>query len=197
MEFRLTYAGKLLSHRDGKPLPERSLHVHAIRKTFQQQLKVLWAEHPTLAAYKAYYGAKGQDPAKIFRQDGFNWLPLATHANGLICKVELLMLRDGRPGKALSDIDNKLKTIFDALKMAKGPQELGQGTTPGQQVPSADENPFRVLLEDDSLITHVAVTTDTLLEPVPQIAREVAARLVISVSLRPYKTSQDNLDFVS
>src|SRR5882672_5427056 len=30
---------------------------------------------------------------------------------------------------ALHDVDNRLKTIFDALRMAKGPNELGGGTT--------------------------------------------------------------------
>ena len=197
MEFRLTYAGELLSHRDDKRLAERSLHVHAIRKVFHQQLKSLWSKHPTLAAYVSYFGAQGKDPMKIFRHAGFNWLPLATQANGLICKIELLMLREGRPGRALSDIDNKLKTVFDALKKARDPQELGLGSSQGQQIPAPDEDPLHVVLEGDSLITHIAVTTDTLLEPVPNIPIDTAARLVISVSLRPYKTSQDNLDFVS
>jgi hypothetical protein len=40
------------------------------------------------------------------------------------------------------DVDNRLKTIFDALHMAKGPKELGGGTTQGTQRPTSDEDPF-------------------------------------------------------
>jgi hypothetical protein len=57
--------------------------------------------------------------------------------------------------------------VFDALRKARGPSELGASTSKGQQTPEDDENPFYVLLEDDLLITHVSVTTDLLLQPVP------------------------------
>jgi hypothetical protein len=43
---------------------------------------------------------------------------------------------------ALHDVDNRLKTIFDALRMAKGLNELGGGTTQGMQRPTSDEDPF-------------------------------------------------------
>ena len=42
----------------------------------------------------------------------------------------------------LHDVDNRLKTIFDALRMAKGPNELGDGTTQGMQRPTSDEDPI-------------------------------------------------------
>jgi hypothetical protein len=47
---------------------------------------------------------------------------------------------------ALHDVDNRLKTIFDALRMAKGPNELGGGTTQGMQRPTSDEDPFFVVM---------------------------------------------------
>jgi hypothetical protein len=37
------------------------------------------------------------------------------------------MLREGQPGRVLYDIDNRLKTLFDALRIAKGPNELSIG----------------------------------------------------------------------
>jgi hypothetical protein len=39
MHFRLVYDGALLAHRHGERLPERSLHVHDIRRKFHAQLK--------------------------------------------------------------------------------------------------------------------------------------------------------------
>ena len=135
------------------------------------------------------YVGGGPPLNELFDSDGFKWLPIATKENGLICRVEILMLRSGQPGQVLYDIDNRLKTVFDALRMAKGPDELG-GATPGR-----DEEPFYVLLQDDSLITHVAVTTDALLEPVPHVPQDEAVRLVLSVMIRPYKVHLENLGF--
>ena len=60
----------------------------------------------------------------------------------------------GRPGHAVQDVDNRLKTIFDALRMAKGADELGRNTA-SPQVPDKSEDPFFVVLQDDKLITHV------------------------------------------
>src|SRR5882672_11307208 len=51
---------------------------------------------------------------------------------------------------ALHDVDNRLKTIFDALRMAKGPNELGGGTTQGMQRPTSDEDPFFVVMNDEA-----------------------------------------------
>jgi hypothetical protein len=71
-------------------------------------------------------------------------------------------LRRDHPGNLVSyggDIDNRLKTLFDALRMPNTCDELA-GVPP-----EADEDPFYVLLEDDALITKVSVTTDRLLLP--------------------------------
>jgi hypothetical protein len=195
MEFRLTYAGKLLAARNDKRVSERSLHVHALRRHVHSQLKELWRVHPVLVKdAEAYMGlAPGFEPR--FQSEGFTWLPIVTKHNGLICKLEILLLRQGNPGNVLHDIDNKLKTLFDALRIANGPQELGAGTSQGKQTPQADEDPFCVLLEDDNLITHVAVTRDRLLEPVPGVLIDEAVRLVLDVTVRPYDVHMENLEF--
>jgi len=54
------------------------------------------------------------------------------------------------------DLDNRLKTLFDSLKVPDTASGLG-----GQ--PEQDEEPFFVLLQDDRLITEFKVSTDTLL----------------------------------
>ena len=123
------------------------------------------------------------------------WKPIVTEDNGLICALDILMLRKGPPGEVRADIDNRLKTLFDALRMAQNPQELGEGTDKGKQEPGPEEIPFYVLLKDDHLITHVAVTSDMLLEPVKGVEPESSVRLVINVTVRPYRVTWDNLDF--
>ena len=58
------------------------------------------------------------------------------------------------------DLDNRLKTLLDALRAPKVLAEV-----PEHAQPSADESPFLCLLEDDALIDGLSVTTDRLLRP--------------------------------
>ena len=80
------------------------------------------------------------------------------------------------------DIDNRLKTLFDALRVPTKATELPTGS-PG----SDDDIPMYCLLEDDGLIARVAVETDLLLQPTSaQYASDPNdARLIISVKLKP------------
>ena len=195
MEFRLTYAGRLLAARNDKRVLERSLHVHSLRKHFHAQLKELWAVHPVLVKESEAHVGLVAGAEQRFNSEGFTWLPIITKHNGLICRLDVLMLRHGNPGNVLFDIDNRLKTLFDALKIPLGPRELGEGTSAGKQVPQDSEDPFYVLLENDNLITHVGVTSDRLLEPVLGIPADEAVRLVIDVTVRPYDVHMENLAF--
>ena len=74
-------------------------------------------------------------------------------------------MRTDKPGSLIKsgsgDIDNRLKTLFDALRMPKSKDELGRYAG----VPGLDEDPFYCLLEDDKFITRLVVETDMLLRP--------------------------------
>jgi hypothetical protein len=191
MEFRLTYEGALYAHQDHRRLPQRNAHIHSIRREFHKQLDLLWRSHPILQELKskpAEYSRPPRPPMlQIFAHDGFNWLPIVNSGNGLICRLDILLLRSGPPGGVTADIDNRVKTIFDALRKASGPAEL-RTKEGGDFSPDQTEDPFYVLLEDDKLITHVSVTSDMLLEQIakPNVAPENAVRLVITVTVRPY-----------
>jgi hypothetical protein len=76
------------------------------------------------------------------------------------------------------DIDNRLKTLFDALRMPNNLSETGN------QKPDENETPFFVLLEDDSLISELRVVTDQLLLlPKEREIRPQEALLVITVKI--------------
>src|ERR1700687_822862 len=78
------------------------------------------------------------------------------------CSLDILFLRRDGPGSLVrsgGDIDNRLKVLFDALRMPQTPDEVC-GDTLGP-----DEDPFFCLLEDDKLISKAQVDTNWLLTP--------------------------------
>lgn len=151
MEFSLTYRDPLKAN--GSPQ-----HKHDIRKVFHTQLKVLWTQRPlTDFAY--------QFVDVPVTRGSFTFFPLVngkTNNLSSIAEIKIRLLRPEEPGSILAkggDIDNRLKTLFDAFSV---PQE---NQIPAGVVPEETESPnFYCLLEDDNLITRVDVTTDRLLD---------------------------------
>jgi len=193
MEFRLIYDGPLecASRND-----TRSKHKHGIRKIFHRQLKRLWETSPHLKQWlsKEPFGVDAkskvsvmEQTANTYRLGNHRFVPLSTCQLELGCSLDVLFLRYDQPGQTLiqsGDIDNRLKTLFDALRMPKVGEYLDE--------PSPDENPFFCLMEDDSMITHLSVTTDVLLEP----DRDVNdVRLVVTTKLWPISVTILNLGF--
>lgn len=189
MEFRLTYEGRLAS---GTSASAR--HKQDIRRAFHPQLKRLWQSHPFIveaynthawtpgkhdAPSEAGYKTRSEQLANYFRRnDGWQFVPLVVEELKVLCHLEVLFLRPGPPGQTLNagDIDNRMKTLFDALKVPDGMNG----------VPADGESPMYVLLQDDRLVTRLSVETDTLLEPTGPDAGAQDARLIITVRLQPY-----------
>jgi len=157
MEFRLLYQGAL----KGKGARDDKQH---LRRFLHPQLRALWKQKP-LDDYAEFLpgGKHAHDSPFVRSVGGFTSVPLVVERAHLIAELDVTLLRPEPPGSVLTqsgDIDNRLKTLFDALRMPKSTDEL-----PDHDSPEADESPFFCLLEDDNLITHVAVTTDRLLVP--------------------------------
>jgi hypothetical protein len=195
MEFRLTYEGPLLGASRNDP---RAKHKHEIRRKFHPQLRRLWEITPHLMEARAVDPATGQvrrdrsistevAPSRRdwlalqFQKARYRFVPLVTKDLSLLCGLSILFLRPDPPGELIrsGDIDNRLKTLFDALRMPESASELGGYTNPEE-----GETPFFCLLEDDRLITRVSVETDTLLAVLSNPPNPNDARLVITVNLR-------------
>jgi hypothetical protein len=76
----------------------------------------------------------------------------------LIAELNITLLRPEPPGQIITqagDIDNRLKTLLDALKVPTEPNAL-----PPNETPEQGETPFFCLLQDDNLITRISVSTD-------------------------------------
>jgi len=139
------------------------------------------------------YGPMAEVIAENYKEFGYRFVPLAREDISLLCSLSILFLRRDPPGSALHarDIDNRLKTIIDALRKPKNATELV-----GHEKPGKDEDPFFVLLEDDKQVSHLDVETDTLLDPSTDGREDRSrARLIITVELRPYEINLFNLSF--
>ena len=182
MRFRLTFEGDIRSR------PNASLeHIHSIRQQLHPQLKRLW-DHPPLSDFreswlKEYKGYRNEPYARIRTVHEKKYAPvIATH---LGAELDIVFLRQQAPGQLIGDIDNRLKTLFDALRMpSKGEvQKLGGAV-------AQDEDPLHVLLQDDALIHRVNVETDRLLKD----AKERTVMAIIQVTV---VVTRGTLDTVS
>jgi hypothetical protein len=198
MEFRLTYEGELM-HK----CSQLADHKQDIRKHFHRQLRRLWEIHPFLRDYRVFgssggVGSQGgmlEQIAAYYSKGPYRFVPLAREDSATMVSLEILFLRSGEPGKIIrsADIDGRLKTLLDALRMPAVREEWGS------HKPEDGEDPFFCLMEDDKLVASVSVTTDTLLAPIATAKGAYDdthdCRIVISVKLKEY--GEGHLPFYS
>lgn len=171
MEFRLSYRGELKGNGDPG-------HKHAIRRVFHTQLTELWRQpplsgRPELAAAAP---AAGQLTLSVERPP-YRFVPLVSTRLHATADLDIVLLRPGPPGHILrggGDIDNRLKTLLDALKLPE------VNALPPGAVPAAGEDPFYCLLEDDKLVTGIRVEADRFLDA----ANEREGLLLIRVTTK-------------
>jgi hypothetical protein len=104
--------------------------------------------------------------------------------------IEILLQRIDNVSSSVwsGDIDNRIKTIIDALEVPQANDGYASMT------PDAVEDPFFCLLEDDKYLNHVAVETANLLD-VPDNSDRSYADVRIKVSIRPDNLIFDNVGF--
>jgi hypothetical protein len=215
VKFTLTYDGPLPATTQSKTRAEEK---HAIRKEISYQLAQLWTLEPALASRLKHMDRwntasfendrivlsdtrnSGDFPdddgyltyaAYTFPLEGFRFVPLVASHNNLWCELDVLMLRDGDPGHVVQrngDLDNRIKTLFDALRMPHDSQELC-GARPD------DDQPFFCLLEDDCLITKIAVATHRRLRKRDEPSTWVELRIGVNVIAR--KVTYYNRDYLT
>jgi len=207
MEFRLTYDGPLLAQQRDESWgdsPARADNKHFIRQCFHRQLRRLWKVTPFLKSGErsgpgALLLAGGGDEPRYDIETlaarhaafGFNFVPLISSELDLMCGLDILFLRPDKPQLFWAgDIDNRLKILFDALKIPEANEDYAT-----KRRPTDDETPFFCLLEDDELITKLAVETDKLLDFDGSKTKMNAVKLTITVRVRPYEPTLGNMQF--
>lgn len=187
MKFRLLYDGPL---RSGNKASRK--HKHEIRKAFSPQLQRLWdidpflSNHKTKAALESGWFLASENHTVA----GIQFVPVVRHNFYAYCQLDILFLRPDSPGSLLQsgDIDNRLKTLIDALRMPSVEQEV-----PRDISANTEKSSLFVLLEDDSMVTKLSVETDTLLQPAILDTTQYHVQLVITVTVTPYMATWSNI----
>jgi hypothetical protein len=204
VQFRLIYRGSLPSQRGGGKAGFLNREKHSIRKQLHPQLRQVWEQRWHLSRQLKYKyineeimfpsetDSEAEKISAKYVENGFRFLPLITDANSLACKLDILFMRRDSPGNLIEsggDIDNRIKILFDALSVPN--RGCMNGLTP-----LPEEEPMFCLLEDDRLITEVAVTTDRLMTPLEAEERVHDVLLVLTVTTKLMAASIDNFGFL-
>ena len=120
MKFRLKYEGPLKTNGSKN-------HKHEIRKAFHPQLKNLLENSGLLIILnKANFMNPENEKSIIKKVGNFQFVNLVSSQIGLIAELDIIFMRPEEPGKMINsgDIDNRIKTLFDALRYPKEEQDL-------------------------------------------------------------------------
>ena len=202
IELFLRYRGQL--HAATKK-DTRNAEKTLIRRQLSPQLREFTGNHQTLkwameraVATSKPFGTHGfavsEETKRNFGHaalEGWKFVPLVIRGRNWICELKIVFLRRNQPGEIYSggDLDNRIKTLFDGLRM---PHERGEVT--GQ--PQSDEdNICYCLLEDDSLIAKMSIETGQLWGPldpgVPETGADVDLSLYVTV-----RTHNQSIGFI-
>jgi hypothetical protein len=149
-DLRNYFSTQLERHwRQNRELNEK-LEQHALRPAQVEKSRFLKFTHtPPVDNYFRPYAE--------FRSRSF--IPLVISLQRQMCDLEIRWLRNEAPGSIYTggDIDGRLKTLFDALRIPHNDAEA--------MLSMQDKLHCFCLLEDDSLIRNLIIETGRLLEP--------------------------------
>lgn len=198
MDFVLRYRGPLPSNGSVKDK-------HHIRTAIHAQLQALCNQEPLLVQAKldtlpegVLKGREVEVPRPLeimyffVALGGFCFVPIIHRPHELVCALDILFLRREKPGAIIrhgGDLDNRLKTLFDALRMPHDATELAG------VLPECPNQRMYCLLDDDSLITRVSVSTQQLLEPIGAGEHPTTVELLIHVTVQSTYPMWANLGF--
>jgi hypothetical protein len=181
MEFRLLYYGRLLSgnkpHAENKHQVRLELSPQIVRlieckpilhKSCYREGSKWFKNHPEDEvifrsamdddeARRKMYDFWVRYMAEKWSRGTYGFVPLITEELDIRCSLDILFLRPSTPGRIIerTDLDNRLKTLIDALRVP----DTAEGM-PRSDVPS---EPIYCLLQDDRLISEIKVVSDQLL----------------------------------
>jgi len=194
VNFRLTYDGPLKAASQSET---RRADKHRMRCVFSRQLGKLFSHRSVLGEMAS--DQRVNETLRLitekYKRGQFGCLPIVREDLHLVCDLDILFLRRENPGSLISsggDLDNRLKVLFDALRIPHDENEVrGLDAAP-------EKGPLLFCLtEDDKLITGFRCITDRLLEPANSESEENHVRLVINVEVKATKLTTENMGYFS
>lgn len=177
MELTLQYRGRLLGGAGGGRVKEKQ----QVRLALSPQIGDFWGRDlrfnfHDLNALQIVNRVQGkfnvEEPITIragyhfqYPLGDFLFVPLVTRVLQADCALSIRLYRPQDAGSIIytgGDLDNRLKTLFDALRMPHDTNEVGGSTPPGS---SPEDRRVFCLLEDDELITKLSIESKRLLGP--------------------------------
>ena len=184
MKFTLYYQGPLRPNAG----PQEK---HQIREVIHPQLVDLWS-HPPLDALVPYALSPEYPEQNVLFQVGpHKFGCVISERLGCTAALDITLLRPETPGALLAqggDIDNRLKTLLDALSVPSNPQAI-----PRKFAPDPTQIPLFCLLQDDALVTGLQIRTERWLNP--SAANNAEVVLLIRVSTFTSKNEWYNVGF--
>lgn len=180
MKFTLTYDGELLSASDKHT---RVKNKNEIRFELADQIAGLYTDGDF-----ARFGLGRDEDLTCGRvYSGIIFIPLVSRQMNASCRLAIKFMRNERPGEIVhgGDLDNRIKTLLDALRMPQHGSEVLKSVAPEWVTRPHGEEQEGIcpcLLEDDSLVTELVLESATIMTRLPKNH----VRLVIEVELRPF-----------
>lgn len=188
VNFRLTYKGPLKA---ASQSDTRRLDKHAIRCALSRQLDQLFK----LKSQEFLdVDCPGWEHMPTVDRGDFFFLSLVRQKLNLVCDLDILFLRRDEPGSLIrsgGDLDNRIKVLFDALRVPSEDEVRGLKPT------DPTDSLLLCLTEDDKLITGFRITTDRLLEPAESEAQQNEVHLIINVEVKATRMTADNMAYFS
>jgi len=187
MKFKLIYFGELLANPK-----KRSQHVADIRMQFHPQLKKLAEHSPWTNLTKYMLPNPTKSPISTRHIGGIDWNPIITPNLKLLAELDIQLLHPEIVGVARTDIDNRVKTLLDGLRLPQNEHEIGQNTPD-------NAGPIFTLLDDDHLVTRISVNTSHLLDDNLFSGADKSKEqlfVLIDVNVRVAEGNLENLPFM-
>jgi len=153
MEFHLVYQGELTSSGNrNKHTPLKD----SIRLYLSNQLENVWKTKKPLT----FLTKQIPKLAERFPFNEKHYVPMIQKEVGLSCALDILLLRGDLGGPIVSgDLDGRIKTLIDALRLPVLGESVSHGGAPL----------VYCLLEDDKLVSEIKVTADHLFATPEQV----------------------------
>jgi hypothetical protein len=200
MKFHLSFEGSLPSTgngNDANPRPAKLKAIWAIRDAIFPQLEHLASTHAAFSGRTTGSRVLMHSLIPAILIENYRFKALVKARFKVKCGLKIDLLVNHEPGSVFTkhgDLDNRLKTLLDGLRLPQGAHEIKTNMQPKYLDARGNPDYYLCLLENDVLITALDIEMQRNLSP-PIGAGGDHVRANIKVTLEPTEDSHENEAF--